>query len=146
MVWERFTDRAKAIMNFANQEARRYRHGYIGTEHILLGFLKEGSGVGANVLHNLGINLPHVRDEVTKVIKEGSDSDLPTPLPQSPLAKRVIELAIEEARNLNHNYVGSEHLLLGMLREAEGVAGQVLKKAGVEVNAARAGVVALLGG
>ena len=112
-MFERFTDRARKVMALANQEAQRFNHEYIGTEHILLGLVKEGSGVGANVLKNLDVDLQKVRLEVEKLVKSGPDMVTMGKLPQTPRAKKVIEYAIEEARNLNHNYVGTEHLLLG---------------------------------
>ena len=115
-MFERFTDRARKVMALANQEAQRFNHEYIGTEHILLGLVKEGSGVGANVLKNLDVDLRKVRLEVEKLVKSGPDMVTMGKLPQTPRAKKVIEYAIEEARNLNHNYVGTEHLLLGLLR------------------------------
>jgi len=121
-MFERFTDRARKVMALANQEAQRFNHEYIGTEHILLGLVKEGSGVGANVLKNLDVDLRKVRLEVEKLVKSGPDMVTMGKLPQTPRAKKVIEYAIEEARNLNHNYVGTEHLLLGLLREHDGVA------------------------
>src|SRR6202165_4550204 len=125
-MYERFTDRARKVMQLANQEAQRFNHEYIGTEHILLGLVKEGSGVAANVLKNLDIDLRKIRLEVEKIVQAGPDMVTMGKLPQTPRAKKVIEYAIEEARNLNHNYVGTEHLLLGLLREQEGVAAQVL--------------------
>ena len=105
-MFERFTDRARKVMALANQEAQRFNHEYIGTEHILLGLVKEGSGVGANVLKNLGVDLRKVRLEVEKLVKSGPEMVTMGKLPQTPRAKKVIEYAIEEARNLNHNYVG----------------------------------------
>jgi ATP-dependent Clp protease ATP-binding subunit ClpA len=125
-MFERFTDRARKVMALANQEAQRFNHEYIGTEHILLGLVKEGSGVGANVLKNLDVDLRKVRLEVEKLVKSGPTWSRWASCPQTPRAKKVIEYAIEEARNLNHNYVGTEHLLLGLLREQDGVAAQVL--------------------
>jgi ATP-dependent Clp protease ATP-binding subunit ClpC len=129
-MFERFTDRARKVMALANQEAQRFNHEYIGTEHILLGLVKEGSGVGANVLKNLDVDLRKVRLEVEKLVKRGPDMVTMGKLPQTPRAKKVIEYAIEEARSLNHNYVGTEHLLLGLLREQDGVAAQVLMNLG----------------
>src|SRR2546428_81072 len=108
-MFERFTDRARKVMALANQEAQRFNHEYIGTEHILLGLVKEGSGVGANVLKNLDVDLRKVRLEVEKLVKAGPDMVTMGKLPQTPRAKKVIEYAIEEARNLNHNYVGTAH-------------------------------------
>jgi len=132
-------------MALANQEAQRFNHEYIGTEHILLGLVKEGSGVGANVLKNLDVDLRKVRLEVEKLVKSGPDMVTMGKLPQTPRAKKVIEYAIEEARNLNHNYVGTEHLLLGLLREHEGVAAQVLMNLGLKLEEVREEVLNLLG-
>src|SRR5215468_5306409 len=144
-MFERFTDRARKVMALANQEAQRFNHEYIGTEHILLGLVKEGSGVGANVLKNLDVDLRKVRLEVEKLVKSGPDMVTMGKLPQTPRAKKVIEYAIEEARNLNHNYVGTEHLLLGLLREQEGVAAQVLMNLGLKLEDVREEVLNLLG-
>ena len=144
-MFERFTDRARKVMALANQEAQRFNHEYIGTEHILLGLVKEGSGVGANVLKNLGVDLRKVRMEVEKLVKSGPEMVTMGKLPQTPRAKRVIEYAIEEARNLNHNYVGTEHLLLGLLREQDGVAAQVLMNLGLKLEEVREEVLNLLG-
>ncbi len=144
-MFERFTDRARKVMALANQEAQRFNHEYIGTEHILLGLVKEGSGVGANVLKNLDVDLRKVRLEVEKLVKSGPDMVTMGKLPQTPRAKKVIEYAIEEARNLNHNYVGTEHLLLGLLREHEGVAAQVLMNLGLKLEDVREEVLNLLG-
>jgi len=144
-MFERFTDRARKVMALANQEAQRFNHEYIGTEHILLGLVKEGSGVGANVLKNLGVDLRKVRLEVEKLVKSGPDIVTMGKLPQTPRAKKVIEFAIEEARNLNHNYVGTEHLLLGLLREHDGVAAQVLMNLGLKLEEVREEVLNLLG-
>jgi len=144
-MFERFTDRARKVMALANQEAQRFNHEYIGTEHILLGLVKEGSGVGANVLKNLDVDLRKVRLEVEKLVKSGPDMVTMGKLPQTPRAKKVIEYAIEEARNLNHNYVGTEHLLLGLLREQEGVAAQVLMNLGLKLEEVREEVLNLLG-
>ena len=144
-MFERFTDRARKVMALANQEAQRFNHEYIGTEHILLGLVKEGSGVGANVLKNLDVDLRKVRIEVEKLVKSGPDMVTMGKLPQTPRAKKVIEYAIEEARNLNHNYVGTEHLLLGLLREHDGVAAQVLMNLGLKLEEVREEVLNLLG-
>jgi len=144
-MFERFTDRARKVMALANQEAQRFNHEYIGTEHILLGLVKEGSGVGANVLKNLDVDLRRVRLEVEKLVKSGPDMVTMGKLPQTPRAKKVIEYAIEEARNLNHNYVGTEHLLLGLLREHDGVAAQVLINLGLKLEEVREEVLNLLG-
>ncbi len=144
-MFERFTDRARKVMALANQEAQRFNHEYIGTEHILLGLVKEGSGVGANVLKNLDIDLRKVRLEVEKLVKSGPETVTMGKLPQTPRAKKVIEYAIEEARNLNHNYVGTEHLLLGLLREQDGVAAQVLMNLNLKLEDVREEVLNLLG-
>ncbi|MCA3004323.1 MAG: ATP-dependent Clp protease ATP-binding subunit [Planctomycetaceae bacterium] len=144
-MFERFTDRARKVMALANQEAQRFNHEYIGTEHILLGLVKEGSGVGANVLKNLDVDLRKVRLEVEKLVKAGPEMVTMGKLPQTPRAKKVIEYAIEEARNLNHNYVGTEHLLLGLLREHDGVAAQVLMNLGLKLEQVREEVLNLLG-
>jgi ATP-dependent Clp protease ATP-binding subunit ClpC len=132
-------------MQLANQEAQRFNHEYIGTEHILLGLVKEGSGVAANVLKNLDIDLRKIRLEVEKIVQSGPEMVTMGKLPQTPRAKKVIEYAIEEARNLNHNYVGTEHLLLGLLREQEGVAAQVLMNLGLKLEDVREEVLNLLG-
>src|SRR5882724_6198253 len=144
-MYERFTDRARKVMQLANQEAQRFNHEYIGTEHILLGLVKEGTGVAANVLKNLDIDLRKIRLEVEKIVQAGPDMVTMGKLPQTPRAKKVIEYSIEEARTLNHNYVGTEHLLLGLLREQEGVAAQVLMNLGLKLDDVREEVLNLLG-
>jgi ATP-dependent Clp protease ATP-binding subunit ClpC len=144
-MYERFTDRARKVMQLANQEAQRFNHEYIGTEHILLGLVKEGAGVAANVLKKLGIELRKVRLEVEKIVQTGPDMVTMGSLPQTPRAKKVIEYAIEEARYLNHNYVGTEHVLLGLLREQEGVAAQVLMNLGLKLENVREEVLTMLG-
>jgi ATP-dependent Clp protease ATP-binding subunit ClpC len=134
-------------MQLANQEAQRFNHEYIGTEHILLGLVKEGSGVAANVLKNLDVDLRKIRLEVEKIVQTGPGGDQVVlgKLPHTPRAKKVIEYSVEEARNLNHNYVGTEHLLLGLLREQEGVAAQVLMNLGLKLEDVREEVLNLLG-
>ena len=144
-MYERFTDRARKVMQLANQEAQRFNHEYVGTEHVLLGLVKEGSGVAANVLKNLDVDLRKIRNEVEKIVQAGPDMVTMGKLPQTPRAKKVIEYAIEEARNLNHNYVGTEHLLLGLLREQEGVAAQVLVALNLKLEEVREEVLNLLG-
>src|SRR5580658_2870482 len=146
-MYERFTDRARKVMQLANQEAQRFNHEYIGTEHILLGMVKEGSGVAANVLKNLGIDLRKIRLEVEKIVQHGPGGEqvVMGRLPHTPRAKKVIDYSVEEARNLNHNYVGTEHLLLGLLREQEGVAAQVLMNLGLKLEDVREEVLNLLG-
>jgi len=140
----RFTDRARKVMQLANQEAQRFNHEYVGTEHQLLGLIKEGSGVAANVLKNLGMDLRKIRLEVEKLVQSGPDMVIMGQLPQTPRAKNVLVYAMEEARNLNHNYVGTEHILLGLLREQEGVAAQVLMNLGLRLEEVRAEVLNLL--
>ena len=144
-MYERFTDRARKVMQLANQEAQRFNHEYIGTEHVLLGLIKEGSGVAANVLKNLDVDLRKIRLEVEKLVQSGPDMVTMGKLPQTPRAKKVIEYSMEEARNLNHNYVGTEHILLGLLREQEGVAAQVLMNLGLRLEDVREEVLNLLG-
>ncbi len=144
-MYERFTDRARKVMQLANQEAQRFNHEYIGTEHILLGLVKEGSGVAANVLKNLDVDLRKIRLEVEKLVQSGPEMVTIGKLPQTPRAKKVIEYSMEEARNLNHNYVGTEHILLGLLREQEGVAAQVLMNLGLKLEDVREEVLNLLG-
>ncbi len=144
-MFERFTDRARKVMALANQEAQRFNHDIIGTEHILLGLVKEGSGVGATVLKNFDVDIKKLRLEVEKHVKSGPDMVTMGKLPQSPRAKKVIEYAIEEARALNHNYVGTEHILLGLLRESEGIAAQVLLGLGLKLEEVRQEILNLLG-
>ena len=146
-MYERFTDRARKVMQLANQEAQRFNHEYIGTEHVLLGLVKEGSGVAANVLKNLDVDLRKIRIEVERIVQPGAGGDqvVMGRLPHTPRAKKVLDYSIEEARNLNHNYVGTEHLLLGLLREQEGVAAQVLMNLGLKLEDVREEVLNLLG-
>src|SRR6185295_16153269 len=144
-MFDRFTDRARKVMSFARQEAERFNHDYIGTEHILLGLVKEGSGVAANVLENLEVDLEKVRLEVEKLVKPAPDVVTIGQLPFTPRAKKVLEFAIDEARALDHNYVGTEHLLLGLLREQEGLAAQVLLNLGLKLDDVRSEVMDFLG-
>jgi ATP-dependent Clp protease ATP-binding subunit ClpC len=146
-MYERFTDRARKVMQLANQEARRFNHEYIGTEHILLGLVQEGSGVAADVLKNLDTDLRKIRLEVEKLVMQAPAPDELSSgkMPPTPRAKKVIEYAIEEARGLSHNYVGTEHLLLGLLREQESVAAQVLMNLGLKPEDVREEVLRLLG-
>ncbi len=144
-MFDRFTDRARTVMGFARQEAERFNHDYIGTEHVLLGLIKEGSGVAANVLENLDVDLERVRSEVEGMVKHGPDVAPMGQLPFTPRAKKVLEFAMEEAKQLDHNYVGTEHLLLGLLRENEGVAAQVLMNLGLKLDEVRSEVMELLG-
>jgi ATP-dependent Clp protease ATP-binding subunit ClpC len=143
-MFERFTDRARKVMALANQEAQRFNHEVIGTGHILLGLVKEGSGVGANVLKNFEVDLRKVRIEVEKIMKPGPSEVVMGVLPQTPRTKKLIEYAIEDARKLNHNYVGTEHLLLGMLREPESTAAKVLMNLGLKLEEVREEVINLL--
>jgi len=144
-MYAKFTDRARKVMQLADEEAQRFSHEYIGTEHILLGLVKEGSGVAANVLKNLPVDLRRIRLEVEKFMRPGPTTLTFEERPHTPLAKKVIEYALEESRDLKHNYVGSEHILLGLLRNEEGVADLVLKNLGVTLEKAREGVRQLLG-
>jgi ATP-dependent Clp protease ATP-binding subunit ClpA len=144
-MFERFTDRARRVVVLAQAEARLLQHDYIGTEHILLGLIQEGDGVAAQALDALGVELETVRSEIVATIGEGST--VPTGhIPFTPRAKKVLELSLREALQLGHDYIGTEHLLLGLLREGEGVAAQVLQKLGVTLGVARQEVVGLLAG
>ncbi len=131
----RFTERAQRVLVLAQEEARAINHNYIGTEHLLLGLIREGEGIASRVLESLGVKADTIRDQLDKVIGRGENP--PSSISYTPRAKKVIELAIEEGRNLGHNYVGTEHLLLGLIREAEGVAAQVLSNLGVNLDEAR---------
>jgi ATP-dependent Clp protease ATP-binding subunit ClpA len=135
-MYERFTDRARKVMQLANQEAQRFNHEYLGTEHILLALVKDGSGVAANVLKNLGIDLGRIRLEVEKIVQAGPMLNLQErgKLPLTPRAKKVIEFASEEAENLGQKYVGTENLLLGLIRNEEGVAAQILLNLGLTLS------------
>ena len=144
-MFDKHTDRTRKIMELANEEARRFNHEYIGTEHLLLGLVEVGHGVGVNVLGNLGVDKDNVRLEVEKLVKPGPDKVAPGKLPQTPRAKQVIKHAGEESRELNHRYVGSEHLLLGLLHERDGVAAQVLINLGLKPAKVRGEVFRLLG-
>ena len=144
-MWERMTERAKRVFALANQEAQRLNNEFLGTEHLLLGLIKEGTGVGANVLRTMGIDLQKVRLEVEKRSTPGPGTVPMTKLPMTPRSKKVTEYAMEEAQNLNHNYIGTEHLLLGLLREREGQAAQVLMDLGLKLEDVREEVLNLLG-
>jgi ATP-dependent Clp protease ATP-binding subunit ClpA len=143
-MYERFTDRARRVMEFANQEAWRFNHEYLGTEHILLGLVREGTGVAANILKNVGADLRNVRLEVEKIVQSGPDIVTMGKVPMTPRAKKVIEIATNEARNLNHAYVGTEHLFLGLVNEDTTVAAQVLLNLGIQLKGVREEVVKLL--
>ncbi|MBX3465133.1 MAG: ATP-dependent Clp protease ATP-binding subunit [Planctomycetes bacterium] len=144
-MFDRFTDRAKKVMSFARQEAMKFNHEYIGTEHILLGLVQEGSGVAANVLKNMTVDLEKIRHEVEKIVKTGPSMVTMGQLPFTPRAKKVLELSLEEASQLSHNYIGTEHLLLGLIRENEGIAAQVLMNLGVKLDEVREEVLEFLG-
>jgi ATP-dependent Clp protease ATP-binding subunit ClpA len=144
-VFERFTDRARRVVVLAQEEARMLNHNYIGTEHLLLGLVHEGEGVAARALESLGISLQAVRLPVEEIIGQGQQAPAGH-MPLTPRAKKVIELAGREASDLGHNYIGTEHLLLGLIREGEGVAAQVLVKLGADFAGVREQVIQLLGG
>jgi ATP-dependent Clp protease ATP-binding subunit ClpA len=143
--YERFTDRSRKVLHLANEEAQRFNHEYIGTEHLLLGLVKEGRGVAASVLKKFDIDLQKVRHEVEKLVGLGSDTVTMGRLPQTPDSKRVLEYATEEARKIGHYYVGTEHLLLGLLREPEWKAAQVLTNLGLQLEAVRNELLRFLG-
>ena len=144
-MFERFTDRARRVVVLAQEEARLLNHNYIGTEHILLGLIHEGEGVAAKGLESLGINLEAVRHQVVEIIGQGSQAPSGH-IPFTPRAKKVLELSLREALQLGHNYIGTEHILLGLIREGEGVAAQVLQKLGAELQKVRQTVIQLLSG
>src|SRR5580658_3368978 len=125
-MYERFTDRARKVMQMANREAQRLNHEYIGTEHILFGILREGTGAACKVIGNLGIDGAAVEAKLSEAIKSGPSMVTIGKLPQTPRAKKVIDYAFEESKSFEHNYIATEHLLLGLLREVEGVAATVL--------------------
>ncbi len=143
-MFNRFTDRARKVLILAQQEAAKYGHGYIGTEHLLLGLLREGEGVAAKALNSLGLDVDSVRAQVENILGTGQEQT--SDIGYTPRAKKVIELAMEEALRLGHNYVGTEHILLGLIREGEGIAAQVLTGLGVDINLMRQRVIEMLGG
>ena len=144
-MFNKFTERARKVILLAKEEAKRFNHDYIGTEHILLGLIREGEGVAAAVLQKLGLSPEKIRLEVEKLVQSGPSTMVSGDIPFTPKAKKVIELAMEEARSLGHNYIGTEHLLLGLIREGEGVASQVLVNLGLDLNRVRNEVITLLG-
>src|ERR1700734_1179622 len=144
-MFERFTNRARRVVVLAQEEARMLNHNYVGTEHILLGLIHEGQGTAAKALESLGIGLDMVRREVEEVIGEGQEAPSGH-IPFTPRAKKVLELALREALELNHNYIGPEHVLLGLIREGEGVAAQVLVRLGADLDRVRQQVIDLLHG
>ena len=144
-MFNRFTERARKVILLAKEEAKRFNHDYIGTEHILLGLIREGEGVAAAVLASVGMNPDKIRMEIEKLVQPGPATIISGDIPFTPKAKRVIELAMDEARGLGHNYIGTEHLLLGLIREGEGVASQVLMNLGLDLDKVRMEVMNLLG-
>jgi ATP-dependent Clp protease ATP-binding subunit ClpA len=143
--FDRFNDRGKRVLALAQDEAIRLNHNYIGTEHLLLGLMLEGEGVAAHVLEQLGVDLSKVRTAVERIIGRGDSTTSPSAITLAPRTKKVIELAIDEARKLGHSHVGTEHLLLGLVREGEGVAAQALQSVGVSLEKVRHQVIATLG-
>jgi ATP-dependent Clp protease ATP-binding subunit ClpA len=142
-VFERFTGRARRVVVLAQEEARMLNHNYIGTEHILLGLIGEGEGLAARALQSLRISLEAVRSEVESIVGQGQAA--PTGhIPFTPRAKKVLELSLREALQLGHNYIGTEHILLGLIREGQGVAAQVLQKLGADLNRVRQQVIQVL--
>ena len=143
-MFERFTEKAIKVIMLAQEEARRLGHNFVGTEQLLLGLIGEGTGVAAKTLKSMGINLKYARVEVEKIIGRGSGF-VAVEIPFTPIAKRVLELSWDEARQLGHNYIGTEHLLLGLIREGEGVAARVLENSGIDLNKIRSNVIKILG-
>jgi len=145
-MFERFTDRARRVVGLAQEEARMLNHSYIGTEHILLGLVHEGDGVGAKALESLGISLDVVRQRVEEIIGQGQP---PTPsghIPFTPRAKKALERSLRESLRLGHGYIGTEHILLGLIREGDGVAAQVLVKLGADLDRVSQQVIQLVNG
>ena len=142
-MFERFTDRARRVVVLAQDEARALNHNYIGTEHLLLGLIHEGEGVAAKALESMQISLDAVRAQVVEVIGEGQAAPSGH-IPFTPRAKKVLELSLREALQLGHNYIGTEHILLGLLREGEGTAAQVLIKLGADLSSVRQTVIQIL--
>jgi ATP-dependent Clp protease ATP-binding subunit ClpC len=144
-MFERFTDRARRVVVLAQEEARRLNHNYVGTEHILLGLIHEGEGVAAKALESLGISLEAVRQQVEEIIGQGEQAPSGH-IPLTPRVKKVLELSLREAKQLGHGYIGTEHILLGLIREGEGVAALVLVRLGADLNRVRQQVIQLLHG
>jgi len=142
---ERFTDRARRVVKLAEEEARRLDHNYIGTEHILLGLIREGEGVAAKALESLGISLDAARQQVEEIIGQGQQVPSEV-IPFTPRSKKVLELSLRESLQLGHDYIGTEHILLGLIREGDGVAAQVLVKLGADLNRVRHQVIQLIAG
>jgi ATP-dependent Clp protease ATP-binding subunit ClpC len=145
-MFERFTDRARKVIVLSQEEARGLGHNWIGTEHILLGLLREGDGVAAKALQAMGIGMDLARQRVEEIIGRGPQPAPSGHIPFTPRAKKVLELSLREAHQLGHNYIGTEHILLGLIREGDGVAAQVLMAQGVDLNRARLQVIELLTG
>ena len=144
-MFNRFTERARKVIVFAKEEARRFNHDYIGTEHLLLGLIREGEGVAAAVLQKLGLDLETIRIEVEKLVQPGPQTQVLGDIPFTPRSKKALELSAEEARALGHNYIGTEHLLLGLVKEGEGMAYRVLLNLGLDLGKVRNEVMDLLG-
>jgi ATP-dependent Clp protease ATP-binding subunit ClpC len=144
-VFERFTDRARRVVVLAQEEARDLNHNYIGTEHLLLGISREGEGVGARVLASLGVSLVAIREQIVAIIGLGGTQPSGH-VPFTPRAKKILELGLLEARQLGHEYIGTEHILLGIVREGDGVAAQVLQKQGLTLDVVRQSVIEILAG
>jgi len=145
-MFERFTNRARRVIVLAQDEARLLGHNYVGTEHILLGLLAEGHGVAARALESLGISLDAVRQQVEEIIGRGREGPPEGHIPFTPRAKKVLELSLRESLDLGHTYIGTEHILLGLIREGEGVAAQVLVGLGLDLELVRQRVITLLTG
>jgi ATP-dependent Clp protease ATP-binding subunit ClpA len=143
-MFERFSDRARRVVVLAQEEARMLNHDYLGTEHILLGLIHEGEGVAASALESIGISLRTVRSQVEEIVGQGKAPQTGH-IPFTPRAKKVLELSLREALQLGHSYIGTEHILLGLIREGEGVAAQVLQKLGADLERVRHQVIGLLG-
>ena len=139
-MFERFTERARKILAIAQEEAKNLNHDYLGTEHILLGLIREGEGVAAEVLRNMGIEFETIRLEIEREAPSGGALAILGNVPFTPNSKKVLELAVEDARNMGHNYIGTEHLLLGLIREGESIGAKILLKFGVTLEKARAGL------
>ena len=142
-MFERFTDRARRVVVLAQDEARRLDHNYIGTEHLLLGLIREGEGVAAKALEALGISLDTVRQQVEQIIGQGQQAPSGH-IPFTPRAKKVLELSLRESQQMGHNYIGTEHILLGLIRQGDGTAARVLAGLGADLSGVRAQVLQLL--
>jgi len=141
----RFTDRVQRVIIIAQEEAKRLNHDYVGTEHILLGLIALGEGVASQVLQGLGVDLRKVRAEIEKIVGQGDNMMLLGEIPFTPRAKKVLEYAVEEAQQMGHSYIGTEHILMGLIREEEGVAARVLANLGLKLDTVREEVLTILG-